>query len=101
MPRADGNTLRYRCADGVRVDVQPLGSRIPDVRADDGPVEVRFGGARHTLRPVSAASGVRYESARVGWHWFGRGEEGMLLRDANAGALLARDCRLMRAGAAG
>lgn len=99
LPRGDGATLRYQCADGVRVDVQPTQRLVPELGFDDGPVDVRLGGASHAMRPVRVGSGMRYESARAGWEWFGK-DDRMSLRDTKAGTLLARDCRLMRGAAA-
>ena len=98
LPRGDAATLRYQCADGVRVDVQPLMQLVPELDFYDGPVEVRLAGAAHTLRHVRAGSGVRYENAAVGWEWFGKGDQATL-RDTRTNSLLARDCLRMRGAA--
>ena len=95
LPRGDAATLRYQCADGVRVDVQPLMQLVPELDFYDGPVEVRLAGAAHTLRHVRSGSGVRYENAAVGWEWFGKGDQATL-RDTRTNSLLARDCLRMR-----
>lgn len=91
--KVPSSALRYACADGVTIAVQPQVSAVPEVASRPAPIDVYFAGTRALLHPVPAlnASGVRYASARIGWEWFGNDE--LVLRDTSAGKLLARGCR--------
>lgn len=98
--KVPASAVRYACADGVSVAVQPQVSAVPEVANRPAPIDVYFAGTRALLHPMPAlnASGVRYASARVGWEWFGSDDS--VLRDTSAGKLLARGCRPVKGTAA-
>ena len=108
----DANMQAFACADGARVEVQPLPAALPELAghiAQGGtgagsivgtPIRLRTGPGTpvFTLLPAqlrgSAPEIERWRSADESIEWFGRRGGAMALRDAPTGRLLARDCRL-------
>lgn len=107
----DANMQTFACADGTRVEVQPMPPALPELAghiAQSGtaagnmvgtPIRVRTGPGTPivTLLPAqvraTAPEVERWRSADEATEWFGRRGGTMTLRDATTGKLLARDCR--------